>query len=642
MKRHHRLLYTLSCIALTASCVSSNNLFDPKKHDLHDQELSLSRDDYYHVTDEPDILKTGGKPGDPKATATLMEPPVPDLATILAAPKPPKIGETQQVSIAVTDDVPLKDVFIELARLANVDIEVDSSISGGVNFRAKDRPFNEVIDRICDMANLRYTMKDNVVRVERDTPYVQVYPLDFLNLERTASSSANISTSVLSSGAGSGGGGGGLTNGSSSTVTSKADSDFWKQFEESVKQIIDHKEPVRVSNVSIAEQPSLPAAPAVAAPASAVGLPAAGGLPGAAGASTTPMPAAPAPRAPAPAAAAGSDKNDSGSFYILNREASTLTIAATEKQHDLLRRFIKTIQANISSQVLIEAKIVEVTLNDEYQSGINWSKIGGNQNFFNGNFTAAGTNVSGGIGSFTFNQGNLGIKNFDLNAVVQLAQAFGTTRTLASPRLSATNNQEAEMTFAENQVYFTLTVTQSQGAAPAGATTGINTVTVTSTAHTVPIGIIMSLQPSINRETNEVTLNIRPTLSRITGQVVDPAVAFVLAQLKAQGVDTSAINSTFPVIEVREMDSLVKVKSGQVMVIGGLMQDVANNNENGLPGVAAIPWVGNLFKGVDKKNTVSELVIFIRATIIDSSGGVSPGDKAFYEKFTRDPRPLTF
>ena len=96
--------------------------------------------------------------------------------------------------------------------------------------------------------------------------------------------------------------------------------------------------------------------------------------------------------------------------------------------------------------------------------------------------------------------------------------------------------------------------------------TTTNTITVNSTLHTVPIGIILTLQPSINKETNEITLNVRPTLSRITSSVSDPAVAFLVAQAAAAGTPVN-IDNKVPVIEVRELDSILKLKSGRLMLV---------------------------------------------------------------------------
>jgi general secretion pathway protein D len=663
VKNGNKFVSALLCLFLASSCgtgPTKSRLFNPDQPNLIDPTMNLERDDYQNLNAEPgEKMGDAGVPMINAKTGNIIEPAIPELAEILAAPKPPKIAETQLVSIAVTDDVPLKDVLIELGRIANVDMEIDSGITGGISFRAKDRPFNEVIDRIADLAGLRYSIKNNIMRVERDTPYVEIYSIDFLNLDRSSQSNVNISTSVLASndvggaGGGNGGSGGGnvggsggsnnsgvvnggvgggaggaggagagrgFFNGSTSSVTSKAESDFWKQFEESVKRILTYREVKRISNIDMAAQPDAIGASLAAQPVA--------GAPGA-------LP--PLVAADPKADAAGSDEPVAGSFFIINREASTMTVSATEKQHVLMKQFMKKIQTNASAQVLIEAKIVEISLNDQFRSGIDWNKLGnGTVNFTS---TFAGVADKANIATLAAAVEGIGGTGIDLNAALNLAQTFGTTRTLSSPRLHAINNQQAVLTFAQNQVYFTLNVQQNQVAINNGAT---NTITVNSTPHTVPIGIILALQPSINTETNEVTLSVRPTLSRITGQVTDPAVAFTLAQAAAQNIDVTGINSTLPVIEVRELDSILKLKSGQVMVIGGLMEDRAENSDTGVPFAQDVPIIGQVFKGTSKTSNVKELVIFIRAVIVNSAGSSAPADKEVYEKFTRDPRPLNF
>lgn len=615
---------------------------------------------------------------DMKITAGVSEPPVPELAEILAAPKPPKIGSTQLVSLAVSDDVPLKDVLIELARLADVDIEVDAGITGGVSFRAKDRPFNEVIERIADLAGLRYSIKNGVLRVERDTPYIQTYTLDMLNLDRNATSNIGLNSAGGGSGSAGAGGtagatttgtgnaagsvgggtaGGGASNSSNSSITMQSKSDFWEKFEDSVKQILAYQ-PVRMTSAAtVASQP----APALEA----------GGPPESVNAGSTvnapidpdasgPNPAKPAaapPPAAAPATSSASTASAAaavGTFYSLNRQAGTLTVAATERQHEIIRRFLRAIESNASSQVLIEAKIVEVALNESYQSGINWSRFGNGVVSYSGLFdTVSASTANAGVtpASFTVLSERLFGTGVDLSAAVRLLEEFGTTRALSSPRLNAMNNQQAVLTFAENIVYFKVRIKVTAAVAGTGGSAGTPAIVeVNSEENRAPVGILLSLLPTINKETNEVTLSVRPTLTRVTQFITDPSfpiqVAVALNNLDNTNADLIEkirnTDSRVPQIETRELDSILKLKSGQVMVIGGLLEDRVVNNDAGVPAVSDVPFLGNLFKSVDKTNTKKELIIFIRATIVDTHGNSTDADKALYDKFIQDPDPPKF
>jgi len=655
VKRFSRYLPFFFCLLLASSCSSAGeDVFGKKKGDSIDPELGLSRTDYKNMLDEKYMSKTSGSD-----QTNPSEPPIPDLAEILATPDPPKLAETKLVSVAVTEDVPLKDVLIEVARLADVDIEVDSSITGGISFRAKDRPFNEVIERIADLAGLRYSTKNNVLRVERDTPYIQIYSLDLLNMERTSQGNIGVNTGTSGSGGGGGAGGGnaytgGVTSGSTSTITAKTDSDFWKQFEESVQKILTYEETSRISGANLASQinqanraptPVNYAATDYAMDYAAAGYAAPNQKPGNAPAGQPNAAGGAQNKAPAtrPVAVAAGDggavthpaATPGKSFYVLNRQASTLTVSATDKQHKILKRFISKIEDNASAQVLIEAKIVEVTLSDIYQSGIDWSFLNKNAGF-NMKASTPTANASS-FTSFALNKSNVA-GSFDLTSAVKLVEQFGVTRTLSSPRLHATNNQQAVLTFADNLVFFELKfdITDAVLNTSGGITQPAKTK-VTSTIHTVPIGILLSLQPSINTEKGEVTLSVRPTLSRILSYTEDPSVPISLA---SAGITNLNIKSLVPVVEVRELDSILKVKSGEVMVIGGLMESKNINTDVGAPGISSVPYLGNFFKSVDKSNTSKELVIFIRATIVGTNGNASPSDKNFYNKFTQDPRPL--
>lgn len=642
MKKASRLITLFSCTILVSSCYGEYGSLDPV-----DRDAGLNRDDFRTMRDVEAVKKSADTVADSANPANIVEPPIPDLAEILAAPPKPRIGETQLVSLAVTDDVPLKDVLIELARLAKVDIDVDASITGGVALRATDRPFNEVIERISDMAGLRYSMKNGVLRIERDTPFIKLYSLDLLNSERTSTGSISVGGSGLgSSGGSSGSSGGSSSSGSSSVINAKADSDFWNKFETSIGQILAYTPEKRTSATTIAAQPAPAAANAGEVlpnrPASGSG-----------GASLSPMQASGV--SPAPAAAAASSSSPitgaAGTFYVVNRQASTLTVSGTQKQHEMIQQFLDRIVKNTSSQVLIEAKVVEVVLNDQYQTGVNWTKFGGVGFNFSGDLSkAVASNTSNDIPTLSLVKNNVLPHNSDLSAAVKLLNEFGTTRALSSPRLNAVNNQQAVLSFVENIKYFEVKITTTDAVLDDnGNVTTAAKVDVTSTPKDEAVGIILNLQPSINSDTQEVTMNVRPTIKRLVKMVSDPgfevskasAIAAVGAS-SAAGIALTSTNSDFPQIEIRELDSIVKVKSGQTLVIGGLLEDRIVNADNGVPYASEVPLLGNLFKAVDKQNSKKELIIFIRATIVGSSGSADPYDKNIYEKFTQDPRPLKF
>jgi general secretion pathway protein D len=643
-------LVATAAVAILSACSSVKK--DIQSIDQIDPTMNLNREDYRNLA----APKKGSE--DSYAVSVAKDaPPIPKLEDILAAPRPPKIGETQLVSIAVTDDVPLKDVLLELAKLADVDIELDAGISGGISFIAKDKPFNEVIDRIADLANLRYSMKDGVLRVERDTPYIKSYPIDFLNMDRDSDSSVNLSTNVLSSsgggsssggssgggssgggssggGGGSGGGSGGLNTGSTSSVKSKTSGDFWKSLEAGVLQILAYQAPQHLSDTTLQAETD-----ANVVPPGAGGAPK-GGAAAAAAAATTAAAATASSTAGAGAAAGGGGATTAKN-YTINRQAGVLTLNATAKQHELVQRLLETLKKNASAQVLIEAKIIEVDLNDQYASGIDWNTLGTNLSklglgSINASFPIASpaspiVNPSTSFVTFTTQNSK---------AIMTLIEAFGTVRTLSSPRLHAINNQQSTLTFAENHVYFTLQITPATTTTTGSVSTTPTAPTITSSTQTVPIGVMMTMMPSIDLENNEVTLSVRPTLSTIIDSVDDPA--FELNLAVADPALAGTLHNLIPEVQVRELDSTLKLKSGETMVIGGLMQQEATNTDQGIPFASSVPLLGNLFKNVAKSSHNKELVLLIKATIVNSAGDLNKTDATIFHKFSNDPRPVSF
>ena len=628
--RIRRTLSSCALLVVMALAGSACSLDEFRSHfiskdgtpsDIQDRQQDLTRQDYRDINKVEKLLPKE----EATATASLGAPPIPDLAQVLAAPRPPKVANSKLVTISVTDDVPLRDVLFELGRLANVDIEVGPGLDKqGINLRATDRPFNEVIERIADLGGLRYSVSGSAIRVERDTPYIKNYTLDFINIVRSSTSSYSLTTSILS-GSSSGGESGASSgavgeSGSSSTITSQAESDLWTSLQSSLTEILSYKAEVGAAKEE-AEAKDKDKTKSAATSASAGGSESSGS------------------KSAAPAAAGGdvaSNTTDKPSSFVINRQAGVLSVNATQRQHEMVERFLAILARNVSAQVLIEAKIVEVSLRDQFLSGVNWSSVIGNLDGAGvsvGNWQPAGTTgfqLSGGgsNGAIT-----LGVGAGDLETLISLTERFGTTRTLSSPRLSAINNQQAVLTFAENRVFFNCTLPSGSSTTTGSGSTTVTGASVECDTNSVPIGIILSILPSVNLESQEVTLSVRPTLTRQVNEVENPGVRIAAA---AYNLNLSA---TVPVIEVREIDSVMKVKSGGVMVIGGLMEDTTATQNRGIPGVSEVPVFGNLFKSRDEDSSKRELIILIKATIVNSDGNAHPVDRAVIKRFTTDPRP---
>jgi general secretion pathway protein D len=179
----------------------------------------------------------------------------------------------------------------------------------------------------------------------------------------------------------------------------------------------------------------------------------------------------------------------------------------------------------------------------------------------------------------------------------------------------ALNNQAALLKVVDNIVYFKVTVTP--GTLATATTPGTLAVYSTS-VEKVPVGVVLSVTPQINANGN-VSLNVRPTISRIIRFVNDPN----------PDLKTAGVTNPVPEVQVREIESLLQVSSGQTVVLGGLMQDKVANNNNSVPGISDLPIVGKLFKAKDDIRTKTELVIFLRPTVIPNASIESDELKSF-------------
>lgn len=303
----------------------------------------------------------------------------------------------------------------------------------------------------------------------------------------------------------------------------------------------------------------------------------------------------------------GSQDKDAVGHLIIHRETGTVTVRARQIEHRQIQRFLNNIVSSARRQVLIEATIVEVGLSDTYQAGIDWKILSKNSDGFdlNQNFSGGLTASSDGITApnflLTYKDPLSGIGN--VISTVKALEEFGDVKILSSPKIIALNNQTAILKVVDNRVYFTLSVDTTVD--EDGRTVSEKTESI---VHTVPIGLVMNVTPYISQN-NEVLLNVRPTISRILSFVNDP------------NPELAAVNvvSRIPEIQVREMESLLRVNTGQVAVIGGLMQDKNDSTKYGVPLLSSIPLLGRLFSYEKDEIVKTELLVFIRPTIIENA-----------------------
>ena len=281
---------------------------------------------------------------------------------------------------------------------------------------------------------------------------------------------------------------------------------------------------------------------------------------------------------------------------IANPSNSVLMVRATGKQHEEVQRYLDEVKASSRRQVLIEATIVEVQLSDGYQAGIDWST-------FTSGAALTATQALTGPAAVT-NLVNppffsLNYTSGDLTASVTLLKQFGDTQVLSSPKIMALNNQTALLKVVENIIYFQVDSNVVQG------TIGVApVVSSTTTAKSVSVGVVMSVTPQIS-DTDEVTLIVRPTISRVTDFVNDPNPSLTVPNL-------------VPQIAVREMESVLRIGSGQLAVLGGLMQDEVQKNSDGVPWLSDSETFGDLFTSRNNQFKKSELVIFLRPWVIQT------------------------
>lgn len=491
-------------------------------------------------------------------------PPVAEVPLAVVPEVPPAAVEPEPIETytVVVKDVPAADLLFSLARDAGLDLDLQTSFDRTVTMNAVERPLQEILGRIAQQAGMRYQLLGSNLVIQDDQPYWHNYAVDYVNISRSAESEVGVATQIA-------------TTGGSVGEQNSRQGGRQGNLSKTVVKNTSHSDFWAALELGLESLVSRNI-----------------------GASTSP---------------AGHDP------VIVNRMASIVTVHGSQAEHARVQVYLDRITANAARQVLIEMTIVEVELSDNFQGGVDWQRIaapGTDGWSLQADLLGANLRTSPFVALDYLNTGSAGNT---ITAAVRLLQQFGDTRVLSSPKIMALNNQTALLKVVNETVFFTVELDIRD------ATVNIpERRTFTSEIHTVPVGLVMSVTPQISNS-GYVSLNIRPTISRITGFAVDPAP-------KLAGAD---FDNLIPEIQVREIESLLQVLDGHTVVLGGLMQNENIEIQEGVPGLSKVPWLGRLFSYSANEVVKTELVIFLKPTIIRN--GQAPAGQARVGDFYRLP-----
>lgn len=445
-----------------------------------------------------------------------------------------------------------QEFFPSLVAGSGYGVVVHPEVSGLISLDLKDVTLQEVMNAISSIYGYDIELKDKIFYIYPSGVRTEVFSVDYLLVKRSGKSSLNITTGGVtqedsSSDSGSG-------SGDSGSSSSDSDSDSGDGF--------DGDSGTSVSTATSHEfWTSLQTALTAFIGKSSSG---------------------------------GAEKS-----VLVQPEAGIVVVRATPAELKTIRSFLDQATKRVTRQVLLEAKIMEVVLSEDFQYGINWKSLFGPNEHGSGAFQAFNPLVSdvnasiGGVTSFVFGDSNLSV-------IVDMLKTQGDVSILSSPRVAASNNQKAVIKVGEDE-YFVTEVSSSTTSSAATTTTAPD-VTFTPFFS----GVALDVTPQIDDD-GTVTMQVHP------------AVIDVKEQTKSLTIYDQKMSVPMAKSTIREADTVVRAKSGDVIVIGGLMTEIIEQEKSGVPVLGDIPVIGNLFSNHSDRKRKAELVILLRPIVVDSS-----------------------
>lgn len=500
--------------------------------------------------------------GDRIAADALPALPVAQVAT--GAQSQPRIQRFDAV------DQDLRTALRGLAQSFGLGLEIDPDVHGLVNTRLENVTLDEALGSLLARHSYAYQIQGGVLRVTGSRMQSKTFSLDYVSLSRVAATQTVV-TSGLGGGGVSGGQFGGQQlggqvggGGGGSQISSTTAANLWQDMRIALEALVfyDMTADTAARQIVSAATTEGSAVPAPVSAANSV-LGSAAGAPGA-------------------TAKTSSD----GRRLIINPLAGSIFVTAPPATLALVESYISSFQASVQRQVLVEAKIVRVSLNREFRFGINWQML----------TSKARLNIGSPVSQTNTFSITLGGGTSQVSIALEALESQGDVAVLSSPMITALNNQMAVFDATSAEVFFAVTQTPVIGTG--GAVIALNTAV---TPQQVSVGIVLNVLAQVGAD-NVITMQIRPQLSEVSR---------VEEFITPEGGKITA-----PVITRRETDTMARVRGGETIVIGGLTQTRRDRSRTGVPGLSRVPGIGGLFGGRSDVEEKDELVIFLTPTII--------------------------
>lgn len=493
-------------------------------------------------------------PADPGSEATaLPELPVAQVAPVNSPAR--KIGSLQ------AQDQDLRTILQGVAENFGLGYDIDAEVQGRITTHLRGVTLDQALTELLRSGDYSYEIQNGVLRVGRARLESRIFQLDYLALNRIGTATTVIQRRLGATGGQAGGGlGGGLGGGiggiggvgGAAGALGGGGADV-------------------ISSVTVADLWSeiRVALEGLVFDSLASNTPAAG------------------PTQNAQGATAFSRVDPSGRL-IINPIAGQILVSARPAKLAEVEAYLTTFEGSVHRQVSIEAKIVEVVLSSDFDFGIDWGAVQsiGDLDVRAGTQTAS----SGGV------QLTLGAGGQQISAVLRALSRQGDVRVLSSPRISALNNQRAVINVSRDEVFFA--VNRERVVNQTGNTVDFNT---SIQPLQVSVGIVLDVLAQISAD-DVISMNIRPVVTD------------VIAEKEFEVGDGT--RTTVPIIDRRETDTLARVRSGETIVIGGLMQTRQVETRSGVPVLRDIPLLGSIFTRINRRSEKRELVIFVTPTVV--------------------------